>query len=118
MKTEKKNSCCKFILAIALAWAFSVFIMGLLCAWTGYGSAMVFVFSSVYIGYAPTVLGSVIGAIWAFVDIIVFSAIVYFFYRIVAGEKYCPKSDSNCADSNQSLKDKAFANNEEKSSNE
>ncbi len=55
-------------LAGAVTWAFAVLLLGVgsmfLSSWTG----LVEWLGNLYIGYAPTLLGSLIGAVWAFLD--------------------------------------------------
>jgi hypothetical protein len=78
---ENKTCYIKASFAIGLTWALGVFVMGILAWLCGYGLAMVGLFSSIYIGYAPTFLGSIIGAVWAFFDA--------FFFVLIAMLIYC-----------------------------
>ncbi len=34
----------------------------------GLGTSLVNIISSVYVGFAPTVLGGIVGAVWGFID--------------------------------------------------
>lgn len=61
--------------AIALAggvtWAFAVLLAGLgSMAIPGWATAVNWM-GQFYIGYAPTVIGSVIGAVWGFLDLFI-----------------------------------------------
>jgi hypothetical protein len=54
--------------ALGLTNALAVFLLGIATAVFGWGILVVQVLSTLYIGYEPTFLGSVTGAVWAFVD--------------------------------------------------
>ncbi len=57
--------------AFTLAWGISCGIGFLFLGWVailGWGAQIVDLMSSLYIGYAPTFLGGIIGGIWAFFD--------------------------------------------------
>lgn len=79
---------CGFGLAIGVSWAIGMFAMGLLALFFGWGTAMVTSFSELYIGYAPTFIGSIIGAIWGFVDGFIFGVLIAWFYNIFL--RCCP----------------------------
>jgi hypothetical protein len=55
-------------------------VLGLMGA-IGWGRAMVDVLGSLYLGFRPTPLGSIIGGAWAFVDGAVGGAIVAWLYN-------------------------------------
>lgn len=57
-----------FGLACGITWGLGMLCLGLLNTFTGWGAAIENAMSTVYIGYTPTVIGSIIGAIWGFVD--------------------------------------------------
>ncbi len=54
-------------LALGAAWAFLVFTIGITSIF-GWGTIIVEVLSSLYIGYNASLLGAIIGALWAFTD--------------------------------------------------
>jgi hypothetical protein len=54
-------------LAMGVTWGAGVLLLGLLGA-IGWGRAVVEVLGSLYLGYRPTPLGSIVGGVWAFVD--------------------------------------------------
>ena len=56
-----------FAMGIGAVWAIYVFSLGLM-AKLGWGKQFVKGLSSVYLGYEPTLPGSVVGALWAFAD--------------------------------------------------
>jgi hypothetical protein len=55
-------------LTLGVVWGGGVFLLGLLAAFLDWGVPMVELLGSVYLGYGPTVSGSLIGLLWAFVD--------------------------------------------------
>ncbi len=71
-------------LAVALgaSWAICVLFLGWVSIF-GWGTKIVEMMASVYIGFAPTFLGSVIGAGWAFVDGAIGGAIIAFVYNAI-----------------------------------
>lgn len=71
-------------LAVGLgaSWAICVLFLGWVSIF-GWGTKIVEIMSSVYIGFAPTFLGGIIGAGWAFVDGAIGGAIIAFVYNIV-----------------------------------
>ncbi len=73
-----------FSLSAGIFWSVSVFLMGILamsCSWAGKFVAALGIF---YVGYSATVLGSVIGTIWAFLDAAIGCAIFAWLYNKLA----------------------------------
>lgn len=58
-----------FSLAGGITWALGVFLTGVGSTAVPGWSAAVNWLGQFYIGYAPTFIGSVIGAVWAFLDV-------------------------------------------------
>lgn len=90
---------CGFAFASALTWAISVFILGMMSMNMNWGNAMMSVLASIYVGFAPTWMGCLIGAGWAFAFSFVAGLIVAWIYNRVAC-CCCCKKDSNCTHSN------------------
>ncbi len=67
-------------LAVGSAWAFLVLTIGMTSIF-GWGTVIVEVLSSLYIGYTPSLLGAVIGAVWAFTDGFVGGVIIAWVYN-------------------------------------
>ncbi|MBS0290652.1 MAG: bacteriophage holin [Proteobacteria bacterium] len=65
-----------------------ILILGLMAHFFQYGSAWVNMASSVYLGFAATPQGIIIGIIWAFVEGFVFGYLLAWIYNFVA--KKCP----------------------------
>jgi len=78
-------------LAAGLTWGFGVLLLGWVSG-GGWGGRLVDVLSSVYVGYAPTFLGGLIGGAWAFVDGFVAGLVLAFFYNAFAGPRSEPVS--------------------------
>jgi len=75
-------------LAIAAGgtWGISMLFLGLTSMF-GWGEGFLDLMASVYIGYKPTLLGSIIGAAYGFVDGAIGGAIVALIYNVVAKKK-------------------------------
>jgi len=69
-------------IGLGVSWAICMLFVGWVSIF-GWGTEFVETMSSVYIGFAPTFLGGVIGAIWGFVDGAIGGAIIAFIYNIV-----------------------------------
>lgn len=69
--------------AVGILWAIYVFSIGI-TAMFGWGNALVTVLASLYIGYSASIVGAIIGAIWAFVDGLVAGVIVAWLYNMMA----------------------------------
>ena len=55
-------------LAVGVLWGIYTLMIGLTASFFGYGSELVGIIGTLYIGYNATVLGAFIGMIWGFVD--------------------------------------------------
>lgn len=70
-----------FGLAGGILWSAGVFIMGLSAMGCGYCGKFVVWLGNFYVGYSATILGSVIGVIWAFFDAAIGCAIFAWLYN-------------------------------------
>lgn len=57
-----------FGLATGILWSFYILCVGLLASQFQIGTRLVEMFGAFYVGYKPTLLGSLLGAMWSFVD--------------------------------------------------
>jgi hypothetical protein len=73
-------------LALGVTWSLFVLCIGW-AAGFGWGIRMVEVMSSVYIGYAPSFLGGIIGALWGFFDGAVGGLIVALVYNSIVKKR-------------------------------
>jgi hypothetical protein len=72
-------------LAFGLGITFALYM--LVAGWLamfGWGGALVEAISSVYIGFAPTFAGGIIGALWGFIDGAIGGALIAIIYNWVA----------------------------------
>jgi hypothetical protein len=67
-------------IALGVLWALYVLCIGI-AAMFGWGAALVAPLASLYIGYAASVGGALIGAIWAFVDGYVAGIVIAYVYN-------------------------------------
>lgn len=81
-------------LAVGIVSALYIFVMGLSARFFGVGMDVVHLTGSLYLGYAPSVLGSLIGALYAFVDGFVFGALIALFYNLCCN--CCRCCDKSC----------------------
>ncbi len=72
--------------ALGASWAICVLFLGWVSIF-GWGIKFVEMMSSIYIGFAPTFLGGIIGAGWAFIDGAIGGAIIAFVYNAVAKKR-------------------------------
>ena len=71
---------------LGVSWA----VLMLFAGWVsifGWGTKFVEVMASFYIGFKPTFLGGVIGAIWGFIDGAIGGAIIALVYNAIARKK-------------------------------
>jgi hypothetical protein len=66
-RTQSRLSVKGLALALGLAWGGGVFVLGLAGA-VGWGRGLIDALGSLYLGFRPTPVGIVVGALWAFVD--------------------------------------------------
>lgn len=70
-------------LAFGIFWGICIFLLGI-SGMFGFGENFVALISRVYIGYAVSIIGAIIGAIWGFVDAFVCGAILAWLYNKLA----------------------------------
>jgi hypothetical protein len=70
-----------FGLAFGITCAVFVFVLGMAAGLFEWGVPVVAVLASLYIGYSPTFVGSIAGAVWAFVDGFIGGCLVAWLYN-------------------------------------
>lgn len=75
----------KFGLAFGILWAAATLIMGLTSTFWGYGNAWVEFIGTMYIGYAPTIVGAIIGMVWGFFDAFIGAFLLAWIYNKLVG---------------------------------
>ncbi len=68
-------------LTLGIVWGAAMFLLGLMVMFFNWGVAWVGLMSSLYIGYRATLLGSIIGGIWGFVDAGIAGVIIAWLYN-------------------------------------
>ena len=77
-----KLSVTALAVSLGVTWAFYMMCVGW-CAMFGWGTRVVEVMATLYIGYAPTMLGGLIGALWGFIDGAIAGIIIALIYNLV-----------------------------------
>lgn len=91
-----------FAFAAGITAFISALALGLGATYWGWSNAYVNVLSTVYIGYAPTVVGSFKGALWAFVHGFILGAIFSSIYNLICNkcsrhaQKVCMEHGVEC----------------------
>ncbi len=70
-----------FGLAIGTTSALLIFFLGIMAAFFGWGTPIAAALSTLFIGYGPTFVGSIAGAVWAFVGGLIVGVLVAWFYN-------------------------------------
>lgn len=70
-----------FGLALGVTWALAVFLLGMMAWLFGWGIDVAAALASLYIGYGPSFVGAVAGAVWAFVNGLVLGSVMAWFYN-------------------------------------
>ena len=68
-------------LSLGLLWGGLTLLMGLSSIMFNYCTQWVELLSTVYIGYKPTLLGSIIGAVWGFIDAGIVGVLIAWLYN-------------------------------------
>ncbi len=82
----EKLSVKSLALGLGISCAAYMLFLGWVAAF-GWGADLVGVISSLYIGFAPTFLGGIIGAVWGFFDGAIGGAIIALVYNLFAKKK-------------------------------
>ena len=81
-------------IALGITWAIGMFLLGLTAWLFGYGTDFLNTMASIYRGFAPSLLGSLIGAAWGFVDAFIGGFLIAWFYN--CGCCCTKKCDTEC----------------------
>ncbi|MDD5041062.1 MAG: bacteriophage holin [Candidatus Peribacteraceae bacterium] len=74
-----------FALTCGIFWSASLILIAFLSMKTGLALSFVNMMSEVYLGYGPTPVGAIIGAVWGFLDGLVCGAVFAWLYNKIAG---------------------------------
>jgi len=75
-----------FGMALGIVWGGVTFLLGLLDMMYFWGNSWGRVMTTIYVGYTPTIIGSIIGAVWGFVYASVLGFAVALMYNRLAEE--------------------------------
>ena len=83
---KANQSFCPMVLAVSLGlvWGLSAAGLAWIAACCGYGSTIVNVMATVYIGYSTSFLGGLIGLVWGFFDMFIGAVLVIYVYRFLS----------------------------------
>lgn len=73
------------VFSFGITWAIAMLFIGWVAIF-GWGTKVVDVLSSLYIGFAPTLVGGIIGAVWGFFDGAIGAAIFTLLYNSMVKE--------------------------------
>ena len=74
-------------IGVGIAWATCMLFIGWASIF-GWGTGFLNAMSSVYVGFAPTVLGGIIGAIWGFIDGAIGGVVIALVYNYIVKKKW------------------------------
>ncbi len=74
-------------MGLGLTWATGVFILGLMVWFSHWGDLMMHSLASIYVGFGPSLMGSLWGALWAFADGFIAGMLIAFFYNLFIGKQ-------------------------------
>lgn len=105
MDNGKSSSCnccsrlsvCNLGMSLGIVWGLSMLLCGLLSMMWGVATPFVDLFSSIYIGFDSTVVGSIMGLVWGFVDGFIFGILIACIYNYCSCKcpcAYCKKNRS------------------------
>lgn len=70
-----------FGLALAVTSAVFTVLLGIMASFFGWGVELAGMLASLYIGFSPTFVGTIAGAVWAFVDGFVAGVMIAWLYN-------------------------------------
>jgi hypothetical protein len=83
--TKCRLSPLAFGLSLGVVWGVSVLIMGLLAFHFSYGTEFVSAMGVLYIGYESSIIGSLIGGLYGFIDALIGGALIAWLYNCFSG---------------------------------
>lgn len=80
-------------LSFGVIWGFSLFIMGMLAYLYAYGNPFVAAIGSLYLGYEPSIKGSIIGGAIGFIDAFITGFLIGWLYNLFGCCGACCKKE-------------------------
>lgn len=87
--TVSRISVCSLGFSIGVISALWVVLLGLAALYFNVGHEWVKLAGTIYVGYAATFTGVLIGALWGFLDGFICGALIAFFYNVCAKCCHC-----------------------------
>ncbi|MDA1000138.1 MAG: bacteriophage holin [bacterium] len=75
----------RFGTALGIVWGFGVLCLGVMAAAFNWGTPALQLLGSLYLGFAPTVAGILIGIIWGFADGFIGGFLIAWVYNKLVG---------------------------------
>lgn len=91
-------SVCSLGIAAGITWALGVILIGLMSTYFGLATNWVDLLKSIYVGFDSTLLGTLIGGLWALIDGFICGALVALIYNHCSkccGCFLCKRSKTN-----------------------
>ncbi|MCP4177984.1 MAG: membrane-associated protein [bacterium] len=82
----KKISVKGLALALGITWGLYMLLLGWVSCF-GWGIGVMKIMSTLYIGFSPSFIGGIIGAIWGFFDGVIAGIIIAWIYNRVSKKK-------------------------------
>jgi len=73
-----------FGLACGILWALCVLALAASSTWLNFGTEFAMILATLYKGYAPTIPGAIIGAVWGFLDAGICGWVLALLYNTIA----------------------------------
>ena len=70
-----------FAIACGITWGLAVAVLALTAGLFGWGISLAALLQDLYLGFGPSIVGSIAGAVWGFVNGFVFGAAVAWIYN-------------------------------------
>lgn len=70
-----------FGLAVGVTWSLFVFVLSIMATMFGWGIGAAQALASLYIGYGPSFIGAVAGAVWGFVNGLIAGVLIAWLYN-------------------------------------
>jgi len=78
-----------FGLALGITWGLAMLVLGVIDIFTTWGDVWGSIMSTIYLGYTPTLVGSIIGGLWGFCDAGIGGVIIAMVYNKLATKTCC-----------------------------
>lgn len=84
MKNSMRLAPVSFGFALGILWGLGMLLIGWAGWLWGYGIPWIQVWGSVYLGFGPSFMGGIVGAVWGFIDFFIFGWLIALIYNLCA----------------------------------